>query len=517
MGNKRLSINFVTCVVVFAINMGIQFFLTPYLVKHVGDSAYGYIGLANNFVSYISVLTVALNSMASRFIALEFHKKNLKKANNYFTSTFYGNLFIAIFVFVVSSIFTLNINKLLHISNNLIIDVKLTFFCVFFNFVIALSTSCFTVCTFVKNRLDISSIRNMLQNIIKVFVILILFMVFPAKIYYISLSSLIGGLVIAVLNVNLTKKLTPQLHLSLKNFRFSSLKEIIFSGIWNSINSLSSSLFCGLDLILANLMINESDMGLLSISKSIPAILSSFLGSLSGLFTPTMTMLYANKFIKELINETKKATKVYSFIILVPFIGFFIYGKDFYSLWMPSLDEESITKIYFCAVLSMIPALFDCVVFPLKALNVIVNKLKVPMVANLTGGLLSIFITYILVKYTNLGIFAIAGTSSTILVIISLVFTPIYASVILKINVLTYYPSLLRMFLVSIVLFLFFNILKSFIFIYDWKSFLLAIFVAGIIGYFISFFMIFSMSEKRALIKRIKMKLKNKMTKSDLN
>ena len=83
--NKQLAINMSASFIAYIVSFGISFFLSPYIVKNVGVDAYGFVGLANNFVSYATILTVIINSMASRFITLELNKENLKKANKYFS------------------------------------------------------------------------------------------------------------------------------------------------------------------------------------------------------------------------------------------------------------------------------------------------------------------------------------------------------------------------------------------------------------------------------------------------
>ena len=83
MKNRQLVINMIANIVAFTINIGISLFLTPYLVNSVGSEAYGFIPLANDFVNYISIITAALNSMASRFVSIEINSNNIKKANEY--------------------------------------------------------------------------------------------------------------------------------------------------------------------------------------------------------------------------------------------------------------------------------------------------------------------------------------------------------------------------------------------------------------------------------------------------
>ena len=61
---KQMSINIIASIVSFAVTIGINFFLTPYLVEELGSDAYGFIGLANNFVQYGTIITMALNSIS---------------------------------------------------------------------------------------------------------------------------------------------------------------------------------------------------------------------------------------------------------------------------------------------------------------------------------------------------------------------------------------------------------------------------------------------------------------------
>lgn len=102
--NKQLAINMLAQVVVFLVQMGINFLLTPFIVKSLGVEAYGFVGLSNNIIGYLQLATVALNSMAGRFITIEYHKGNLEQANKYFSSVFYSNVVISAALAIISII-----------------------------------------------------------------------------------------------------------------------------------------------------------------------------------------------------------------------------------------------------------------------------------------------------------------------------------------------------------------------------------------------------------------------------
>ena len=91
---KKLTINMIASLFVFALTMGMNFFLSPYIIKNIGTEAYGFVSLANNFVNYATIITIALNSMASRFITIAIHKNDKELANKYFTSVLIANIVI---------------------------------------------------------------------------------------------------------------------------------------------------------------------------------------------------------------------------------------------------------------------------------------------------------------------------------------------------------------------------------------------------------------------------------------
>ena len=150
--NKRIAINLISNIVSFSSTLLISLVLTPFLINTLGKETYSFFPLANNFVSYATIVTIALNSMASRFITIAIHRKEEKKANEYFSSVFISNIIMSIVILILLILMILNLNKILNIPEYLSTDVKITFTLVFINFIISLLSTVFNVATFVKNR-----------------------------------------------------------------------------------------------------------------------------------------------------------------------------------------------------------------------------------------------------------------------------------------------------------------------------------------------------------------------------
>ena len=158
--NKQLFLNFVATVIAFIANAGINFLLSSYIVNTVSEEAYGFIQFANTFITYFTVITIAINSMSSRFISIEYYKKNIKESNEYYSSTFFANLVIVFITLPIIVFAILFLDKFMQISNDLVLDVKMLLAFLTGNLYLGLITTNLSVCYYIKNKLYIQSVIN---------------------------------------------------------------------------------------------------------------------------------------------------------------------------------------------------------------------------------------------------------------------------------------------------------------------------------------------------------------------
>ncbi|RZK00119.1 MAG: hypothetical protein EOO43_25320, partial [Flavobacterium sp.] len=165
MDKRRFVVNLVSNFFSAISGVGISFFLTPYIVEHLGKEAYGFFPLSNNFVMYAGIITTALNSMSSRYITISLEKKDIKEANTYFNSVLFGNILISLGFAIVSALFCFFIDKILDIPGELIYDVRLLFIFIFLSLFINVSSAVFQVTAFALNRFDKLAFINIISNV----------------------------------------------------------------------------------------------------------------------------------------------------------------------------------------------------------------------------------------------------------------------------------------------------------------------------------------------------------------
>ena len=174
----------------------------------------------------------------------------------------------------------------------------------------------YIVSPFIKNRLDVTSVRNLISNLMRAAVILILFGFSSSHLWYIGCSSLICGIYLVIANVKIKNKLTPELGVKFGNFDFDKVITLLSSGVWNLIGKLGDLLQRGLDLLFANWFINAVAMGILSITTQIPFIILSVLGLFTSSFAPSLTKDFAQGDKNAMLNEVFKSIRILSLSLI---------------------------------------------------------------------------------------------------------------------------------------------------------------------------------------------------------
>lgn len=428
-GNRQLSLNLIINILAFIIQFTISFYVSPLVVSKVGAVAYGFIGLANDFVSYASIITSVFNSVASRFIAKEYYVKNYENANRYFNSLIVANVVISCALGLFSVLFVPNITLFVTVPDELLLDVKITFAIIFLSYIVQLLTMVFTTSTFVTNRTDIQGGRNIINNIVRLACIIVFLNFISIRIYWVALASMIGVSAAALLNVRLTKVLTPEISINVKKYANKRYAiTLAKSGIWMAFTSISNVLMRGLDLIIANKFISTEAMGSLSIARTMPNHISNIIGTLAPLFTPIFLAAFTANRIKDTVKEVNKSVNIMACIMFVPICGFIVFSNDFYTLWQSSLSTEEIRLITTLSSITVIQAFFNSITAPMAQLSVVVNKLKLPVFISFGCGVLNVMVVMFLLQFTELAVYAIVLSSTVIMVLRYFIFNSFYAA-----------------------------------------------------------------------------------------
>lgn len=448
-----MAINMAASILTFVVSLGIRFLLTPYIVKSLGTEAYGFVILASNILSYTTLITVALNSMAGRFITIKYVEGNIDEANRYYSSVFYSNLLLSVIILLFSLGCVVWMEYLIHIPDELIFDVKLLFALLAFNNIIGLVSNVWGVATFIKNRLDLSNIRTIIGNLIRATLLVLLFACLPPHIWYVGIAGLALSVFIAVSNKSFTRLLTPDLKIRQYDYQWTKVKELLLSGVWNLVSKLGEILGQGFDLLIANLCIGVTAMGCFAITKNIPFLILGLFATISSVFAPVMTSQYAKGNVEEMVRELNKSIRILCLFTALPLTCLYIYGDYFYALWLPTEDAD---KLQLLTILGTLALPYTLPLESLWNIFTITNKLKYSTLFMLANNVLVFVIvmsSMFIVDSLETRLLILAGTRSVCGLIRGFVFLPMYGAYCLGLPLGTFYKAIFRSLLCSTICF----------------------------------------------------------------
>lgn len=504
---KQLSINFITQILCFAINLSISFFLTPYVIEFIGKDVYGFVNLANNFTGYVTVFTVALNGMLSRYVTISWAKKDYESVSRYMSSVVLANMGLMVIVLPISIIFAINLGRFINLPVGAEWDVIWLFLLIFISFAINLPGGCFYSCTYAVNRLDKANVSSLISSILRIIVIMVMLSVLTPHVWYVGFATLLCTIYLIVAYCYYQKKFMPEISISFRYFDWRTVRELMSIGIWNSISQLSQILLTGLDLVIANIMVSVMSMNLLSYAKMIPSQLLSLLAAVAGIFAPMMTIAYGKGNKEEFIYETNFAIKCSGFLCSVPIMGLVVFGECFFGLWLKALSQSEIHTVAVLSILTILPQIFSVYIYPLYTVNTITAKIKLPVIVTIGYGLLNVILVYCFLHMTNLGIYAVAGVSSVLSVLYVFFFVPNYAAYTINASPIIFYRPLLRGLICNVVLGVVFSLIRFVFSIKSWSSFFIVCILSALIGYFLIFFILFNREERDKMFKFVRLKL----------
>ncbi|MBR5109277.1 MAG: oligosaccharide flippase family protein [Clostridia bacterium] len=442
----------------YVVSYGITLVLTPYITETVGTEAYGFVTLAKQFAEYATIVTTALNTYAARYIGIAYHKNDMKQANMYFASVFWGDIILASCIFAAALAVIVFLEYIISIPAALVADVKVLFLLTFLSFWVTTVFSVFGCAGYVRDRMDLKGVFKTLSFITDALALLICYVFFPAAILYVGIGTLAAALVIAGTDWWMSRKYLPMLKTARKDFSFQAVKQLVMNGFWMSFNMVGDLLNNGLDLLVCNQMLTSLAMGQLAIAKTMHTIVKSLYLVVDQAFIPRFIKAYADEHKDKLMDELKLSMKVSGMLANIAFAGFVALGLSYYRLWIPNEDIELIYRLTIVTIMVILPT---GAIHPLYYIYSLTLKQKIPCYVTLIGGIFNVAGMYVLIRYAGMGVYAVAWTTVAVMTFINFVSNPLYMAHVLRVPWHSFYPDILRNLLSCCVLTLLFYGLAS--------------------------------------------------------
>jgi membrane protein EpsK len=420
-----------------ALTMLVGVWYVPFLVRQLGPAAYGMIPLASTLTSYMGVVTFSLDAAVARYLTIALERKNEAEANVIFNVAFWGNVAIAGMLAIPAAGAIVGVEHLMRIPAGYESATRWLLVGTIAAFLLNQIKSPFFVSCFCLNRLDLQNIVTVAETLTRVGLVALLFLAVAPRIEFAGAAIFAGTAVSTIGAVWLWRVLTPGLRIRPSDFRWSMMKSLCGTGGWVVISQVGLLLYLSIDLVVANRLFGPEASGRYAAVLQLAALLSTIGMTVGEIFAPTMYQRYAQGNYVELAAYLNRAIKFVG-LIMAWVVGLVCgFAKPLLELWL----GKSFGSFAPLLCLMAIPICITLAMYPLYAVPLAANRVKVPGVVTLGTGVFNLTLALLMAGVFGWGLYGIAAAGALSRTIRNFVFAPLYGAFVLQQPYRTFYRN----------------------------------------------------------------------------
>ncbi len=381
----------------------IPFFYTPIMLRLLTEEEHGLYKLANSTASYLSLAALGIGAAVTRYLI-----KARTEEGEEAEQKMFGMFNI---IFGVISVFTLLIGTILAFNLDIFYgdslapqDLKKMTILVLLltvNTALGFSASAYTALVSSHEKFVFLQTINLLTTCVSPIVNLVVLFLGYASIGMVS-STLAISVVIRIIYfayVRFVLKIHPQY----KDLPTKVLKDIMHFSFWIFVGTIVDQLYSATDSVIIGAIpgLGAAAVSIYSVGTVFSHIISSLSTTVSTLLSPkTNKMVFAKASREELSNYAIRIGRYQAFIVFLAVSGFIALGGPFVKFYA----GDAYIEAYNVAILIMIPLCIPLVQNVALSITVAEGKHKFRALTYLFIAVINVIGSYILLKYTKLGI-----------------------------------------------------------------------------------------------------------------
>ena len=401
----------------------VSFVISKYLIITAGSVAYSYYPIATNFANYFAIIFIAVNALAARFVMVALLEGNEQDAKEYYSSILLADLFLSALLCAVLALFVFNVEHILNIPAEIVPEVKRLFFWILMTVVVNGLTTVFGIAIYARNRMDVKAVIEMVISVSKL--VLFLAFMYTGRLTIVTYGFLLflATVIHLVLNMIATRILLPDFHFDYRLFSMPKIRNLTQSGFWLMVNRVGLLLINNAQLIIGNIFLGADASAPLSLVQTLYQFGSLFFFAIEVVLQPLIVkILIARE--GDVDGKMLYLQEIIVMSIVIPCTLLMGFGGSFFRLWLPGEDH---TVLYVLSWLNLSQLLWTYMSTLYTSSVTALNKVKVPSIAMVLIGCLSLFLIFLTLKYTDLGMVGILLANNLTYILYYIVFLPLYA------------------------------------------------------------------------------------------
>lgn len=467
--------------------------LLSYIQRMMGVDAYGYIAVITGIVNMANIVTLAFTTFTSRFVTVSLHRKRLEEANKYFNSALAGLTVISFFLVLIFTAMLVFLQNWMKVDAEYVGQVKMLLFLVSGSFIFNALSTPMKAGVYYRDKVYIMHGLQILSYLARILSAIILYGLFDARLWFAYLGSFAVDIFALLFYFFKYKKLMPGVKIRRSYFDLVKMKEILFSGVWVSVNKAGASLLTTMNTYITNIILTAVVTGIYSTISQFVSFVGMFTMSIISILVPSIYRLYAVNELENLERYIVKCCRITG--ILVGFItgGLMVYEDILLSLMIDKVYIEY--SLLILLILFELPITYEANV--LEQVLITFNKFTIPAISQLITGIVNLITVVAIYKIFGADIYTIVIVTGVVSICRNFVFLPFYHRKVTSFKLMPYYLQIIRGVSACALTVLVGYIIRIILKPYTGISFVCAVFLTGLIALAIIYSLLLTVGDRK--------------------
>jgi len=408
----------------YGANLIIMFFMSPFVVEHLGDVQYGIWSFMITFTGYLGLIEIGTRSGVGRFINYYLGKKESLKLIETINTGVAIFIVAGLILLIISFILSFFLQTLFpKIPVSLIPESRTILFLLSGNIGISLLSAPFRQLLQAYERFELINVLD-LGTLVMRNALFIYFLLEGHGLLALGIVHTAVGFLGFLATIFLSKKLFPQLHFHYNLVSIDSFKELFGFSIWAFLGNLSYRLLYTTDTIVIGIFLSPEWVTFYSIGVMLLHRSRDLINQATGIFEPKIMQDCAKQDFKNLRRLFYYGSNLTMGVCILVFVGMICFGREFICLWMGPRFEISYDILF---ILTM-GSFFSVAIQITAPIYAGLNKVKLRSLLTLSQGLTNLLLSIYFVLALGMGIKGVAWGSF----IPSIIWPPVIGLIAMK-------------------------------------------------------------------------------------
>lgn len=346
--HRKLTLNSFSNLSRYVLSMGIAFFLTPFIVRTIGDTLYGFWVLLLSFVGYASILEMGVQPAVVKLVGQYKARGDTHKLRQLVTTAFVFFLctstLAALFcVFFVPGLVDKYIEDLRGLDHS-----RWLFIAIAVEAIVMYMSYLFTGILYGFQRYHLKNLIDACGWIINA--VLVVIFLPRGGLLALVISKLVMDFAVLIGSVIAVKRVFPEFGLAFTNVGPESFRELIGFGGRIFVSATTSRIANHAQPIIISTALSSAATTFFAIPLRLVDYARQIAWALTAGFMPMFSELESRQ-EKETLREIYLGYSRYLFMGLLPImVLLFVYGAPFIGVWIgPEYEDKSRVTLYFLA------------------------------------------------------------------------------------------------------------------------------------------------------------------------